>query len=301
MTATPTPGWRFTRWSGALSSSVPTKTLTMNQNKNVTAIFSQNSYNLTNQVVGNGSLTITPNQSSYLYGDVVTITTSADPGWSFDSWSGNLSGSAISQTLTITGNQAITATFTQQSYTVTTTASGNGSVVLNPQQATYVYGDAILAEALPDPGYTFQGWSGDLSSDARAEISTITGSKAITALFATAVYSVETAVEGSGSITLEPDQPTYSYGDVITATATPAAGWSLSGWELGLSGITATQRLTITANTNLLAVFEADAFTLNAAWSGGGGITASPNFGTYGYGQVVTVTAAPNTGWALID
>jgi uncharacterized repeat protein (TIGR02543 family) len=43
---------------------------------------------------------------------VVTLTAIADPGWGFVGWSGDLSGSDNPETITITGNTTITATFT---------------------------------------------------------------------------------------------------------------------------------------------------------------------------------------------
>ena len=67
---------------------------------------------LTVNVVGRGSVVTDPAQSTYRYGDVVTLTATADPGWTFDSWSGDLADTANPATVTITGNASITATFT---------------------------------------------------------------------------------------------------------------------------------------------------------------------------------------------
>ncbi len=67
---------------------------------------------LTVNVVGRGSVVTDPAQSTYGYGDVVTLTAAADPGWTFDSWSGDLADTANPATVTITGNVSITATFT---------------------------------------------------------------------------------------------------------------------------------------------------------------------------------------------
>jgi len=63
--------------------------------------------------VGSGSVTREPSQATYRYGDVVTLTANAAPGWSFAGWSGGVSGSANPVTLTVTGDTAVTATFTQ--------------------------------------------------------------------------------------------------------------------------------------------------------------------------------------------
>jgi hypothetical protein len=62
--------------------------------------------------VGNGSVTKDPNQATYSYGDAVELTAIPDVGWSFDSWSGGLSGNTNPDTITIDGNETVTATFT---------------------------------------------------------------------------------------------------------------------------------------------------------------------------------------------
>ena len=48
-----------------------------------------------------------PNQASYTYGEVVTLTATADPGWQFVNWSGDLSGSTNPDTVTITGDTVV--------------------------------------------------------------------------------------------------------------------------------------------------------------------------------------------------
>ena len=44
-------------------------------------------------------------------GDVVTLTATPDPDWAFAGWSGDLSGTANPITITLTGNNVVTATF----------------------------------------------------------------------------------------------------------------------------------------------------------------------------------------------
>ena len=72
----------------------------------------QNEYTLTINTVGNGSVTKNPDQATYHYGDTVALTAIPAVGWSFDSWSGGLSGNTNPDTITIDGNETVTATFT---------------------------------------------------------------------------------------------------------------------------------------------------------------------------------------------
>ncbi len=66
---------------------------------------------LTVNIVGNGSVSKQPDQTLYHYGDVVTLTATASPGWSFGSWSGGASGVLTETTVTMNSNKAVTATF----------------------------------------------------------------------------------------------------------------------------------------------------------------------------------------------
>ena len=70
-------------------------------------------YTLTINIVGNGSVAKDPNQATYTYGTVVEVNAIADPGWSFDSWSGDLAGSTNPDTITMDDNKTVTATFTE--------------------------------------------------------------------------------------------------------------------------------------------------------------------------------------------
>ena len=297
LTAMADPGWTLTGWSGALSGNLVNQALTMNQDKTVNAIFTQDEYSLGVQVVGSGSVSRNPLSGSYYYGDVASLDAAADVGWSFSGWSGDLDGDSTHANVTMDGNKAVVATFTQNTYSVNAGASGGGRVVLSPQLDRYSYGDEVVVQAVPDPGYAFQSWSGDLSGDGSGQVLTIDGNKSVTAQFGPAAYTVETSVVGNGSITLDPDQATYAYGDVIQVTATPDPGWHFTGWGLDLSGITATQSLVVVDNTALQAVFEPDTYTLNVAWIGGGSATKLSDKSAFDVGEVVTVTAMPDDGY----
>ncbi|MCB0105971.1 MAG: inorganic diphosphatase [Caldilineaceae bacterium] len=293
LTATADPGWVFAGWGGALGGNLLTQALTMDGDKHIVALFTRNQYSLARRVVGSGSISATPNQGSYLYGDVVALTATPTAGWHFGGWSGDLAGSNTTENITIGANTVVTATFTQNSYTVSAGVSGSGSVTLNPQQDSYVYGDVVLVEAVPAPGYVFQSWSGDLNGEGSGRQLLIDGNKALTAHFAPATYVIETAVTGSGSITLDPAKATYAYGDVVQVSAVAATGWRLTAWAAGLSGDATVQTLTVTDDMALLAIFAQDGYVLNVGWIGDGAAQKLTDQSAFALGEVVTVTATP--------
>jgi uncharacterized repeat protein (TIGR02543 family) len=81
--------------------------------KSVTANFTQNQYTLAVSVnpSGSGSVTKSPSKSSYVYGEQVILTATANPGYSFSSWSGDASGTTSPTTVTINANKAVTANY----------------------------------------------------------------------------------------------------------------------------------------------------------------------------------------------
>jgi uncharacterized repeat protein (TIGR02543 family) len=132
---------------------------------------------------GSGSVTKNPNQATYPYGTVVQLTAAPNTGWTFVSWSGNLSGSTNPTSITMTGNKSVTAHFTQNQYTLTITITGSGSVTKNPNKTTYTYNEIVTLTAVPASGWAFNSWSGDLTGGQNPKTITMNGNKAVTALF----------------------------------------------------------------------------------------------------------------------
>jgi uncharacterized repeat protein (TIGR02543 family) len=58
-----------------------------------------------------------------------------------------------------------------------------GSVIKNPDKQTYDYGDVVTLTATANPGYSFLGWSGDLTGTANSIIVTMKGTKTVEAHF----------------------------------------------------------------------------------------------------------------------
>lgn len=70
-------------------------------------------YSVSVSTVGSGSVTRSPDLASYPAGSQVTLTAVPDEGWSFDGWSGGVSGSQNPVTVTVSSDLAVTATFSE--------------------------------------------------------------------------------------------------------------------------------------------------------------------------------------------
>ncbi|MEE9366822.1 MAG: CotH kinase family protein, partial [Dehalococcoidales bacterium] len=162
VTAVPDTGYSFVNWSDASTDNPRTDT-NVTANVNVTATFSEDQYTLTINTVGSGSVAKVPDQATYTYGTVVTLTANPDVGWSFDSWSGDMAGSTNPDTITMNGNRTVTATFTVLQYTVTASADANGTI--DPNGAIVVnYGTDQLFTATANLGHEVDTWYLDANS-----------------------------------------------------------------------------------------------------------------------------------------
>jgi hypothetical protein len=168
-------------------------------------------YSLSVSTVGSGSVD-TDKSPPYYYGDSVQLTAVPIGGWSFSSWSGDLSGSTNPFAVLIDGNKTVTATFTQNTYSLAVSTVGSGSVTLN-NSGPYQYGDIVQLTAVPATQWLFQGWTGDLSGNTNPTTILIDGSKTVTATFyttrifadgfETGDFSKWNPVVGSPSVTSE--------------------------------------------------------------------------------------------------
>ena len=175
-------------------------------------------YSLTVNTVGQGS--VTPNGGTYEAGTPVTLTATPAPGWQFDGWSGDASGSDNPLTITMDGNKTITATFSKiqgTMYTLTVNTVGQGSVT--PNGGTYEAGTSVTLTASPASGWQFDGWSGDASGSNNPITITMNGNKTVTATFSEkppTMYTLTVNIEGKGEVTLDPAGGTYEAGTPVT-------------------------------------------------------------------------------------
>ena len=116
LTASAHGGWRFDHWEDDLSGSSTTGTVTMNQDRFVTAVFVPvpEGYTLTVNRSGTGSVTKNPDKTLYDAGEAVSLTASAGSGWAFDRWEGDLAGSSNPASLAMNGARSVTAVFIEQ-------------------------------------------------------------------------------------------------------------------------------------------------------------------------------------------
>ena len=116
VTATPNSEYVFSGWSNG-STDNPL-TITVNQNITLTANFIKRRYSLSINTLGQGTVSETlvtsgKTPTEYNSGSIVRLTANASDGWSFSSWSGNVSSTQNPIEVSINEAKTVTATFNE--------------------------------------------------------------------------------------------------------------------------------------------------------------------------------------------
>jgi len=299
LTAVPIPGWSFSHWEGDLTGIQNPATITIDAEKNVTAVFTQDQYTLTINIIGNGTVTKNPNQTVYTYGTEVELYAVADEGWTFLHWLGDITGNTTPTTITMNKNKTVTAVFTQNQYTLNITIIGNGTVTKNPDYTVYAHGEIVTLTAIPDLGWEFSGWSGDIIGLESPVNITMNSSKTVIATFTQINYTLTINIEGEGNVTIIPDQETYTYGENVTLTAIPDLGWSFESWSGDAFGNETSIVITMDGNKSVTAIFTQNYYTLTILTEGQGFVSKNPDQDLYTYGDVVELNATADLGWSF--
>ena len=153
-----------------------------------------------------GSITKSPNQSSYAPDDSVQLTAVPAYGYLFDHWGGDASGTTNPLAIAMTGNKAVTATFisNQPNYTITATAApvAGGTV---SGAGVFASGTTVQLVATPASGYGFTSWSeGATTASTNANYSFVaTADRALVANFQIAPTLVADTLSNPGSLVLD--------------------------------------------------------------------------------------------------
>ncbi|MDG5814867.1 hypothetical protein QA601_07255 [Chitinispirillales bacterium ANBcel5] len=283
-------GWIFSTWDGDLSGFINPATILMDEDKTITAYFSEHLYSLYINTEGSG--TVDPDSGRFPFGDTVTIIATPLPGNAFTGWSGDLTGNENPATVIIDTNKSITANFEELTFDLSVTTEGSGTVT--PDSGTFSYGDSVTLTATPDAGWFFYGWSGDISGDENPVTIIMDSDKSVEARFVQNFHQLTVDIFGNGTVT--PDSGSFPEGDTVMITATASPGYRFSHWDGDATGTDTVVSIVILSDITIEAYFEEiPTYTLSITSEGDG--IAEPDSGEFMEGEIVRITAVPNPGW----
>ncbi len=318
LTAVPSQGWQFSHWTGDANGTNTELEITMDDDKNIQAVFVPLMFDLSITVEGKGHVDkeiVTVQNNNYPYETKVKLTAVPDSGWQFSHWQGDLEGRDIETTVIVDGDKEITAVFVRKNYSLVINVVGEGTVtktvVKSFGEGEYPFETVLKLAVIAPEGWRFSGWDGDLQGNDEEMFITMDGNKEVTALFVRENYSLVVNVEGEGRVdkdVIETFDSEYPYETVLVLNAIPAAGWYFSHWEGDVDeAVIDTEtspeteiEVVMDRDKEITAVFEQIMYSLNIEMTGVGTVIDKIS-GTledeYPEGTELILIAEPNEGY----
>jgi len=305
VTATAAEDWYFVEWTGDHESTDEEITVTMDENKEITAHFEEiQDHTLEINIEGEGITD--PPEGAYTYedGEEVTVIATAAEGWYFVEWTGDHESTDEEITIIMDEDKSITANFEEDIdyYNLTVNIEGEGST--DPEEGSHTYdeGTEVTVTATAAEGWYFVEWTGDHESTDEEIVLTMDEDKEITSHFEmTEYYELTVNIEGQGTVEIEPDQEEYEDGTEVILTAEPDEGYYFSGWTGDHEGTEEEIVIIMDENKVITAHFEeVDEYDLTIAIEGEGFTDPEEGAHTYEEGTEVTVTATADEGWYFV-
>ena len=304
-TAVPATGWHLTALviDGVTIPSIESYTFAdVHADHTILAQFAIDEFTVTATAGEGGS--VTPTDTVVNYGDSITIEIAAADCYHVDSVfvDGVYEGVVSSYTFrNIAEDHALRATFSMDTYTLTASVEGNGTIT--PSGTTAVScGETVTYSVVPATGWHISGLVVDGEPVEVAETYSFTDIRTdhtILAQFAIDEFTVTATAGEGGSVT--PTDTVVNYGDSITIEIAAADCYHVDSVFVDgvYEGVVSSYTFRNIAEDHALrATFSMDTYTLTASVEGNGTITPSGTTAV-SCGETVTYSVVPATGWHI--
>lgn len=224
-------------------------------------------HTLSTTVIPTEGGTIHPAEGEFEFNTGIEIEARPAEGFIFDRWDGSLSGNSNPESLLFNQNRSVTAFFVERDYPLDIEIEGEGSVTeaiieradsVEVSDSLAVPATTVELTAVPDEGWYFDRWEGDLSGSDNPESIFVDSEKRVTAIFEAGepgeyIISIET--EGEGTISMDPEKTRYNEGEEVIITATPGSGWRFVEWQGDLTGTENSQTVEMIDDIEATALF----------------------------------------------
>jgi len=332
LVATPAEGYHFVNWTGDVGTvediEAASTTITMDGDYSIAANFEAIPADLYSLSVSSttGGLVTLPGEGTFACntGTTVNLVATPDASYRFVNWTGDVDDianvEAATTAITMNGDYSITANFeaiAANQYSLTVSSTAGGSVTL-PGEGTFACNSDTIINlvATPDMSYRFVNWTGDVGTienvEAASTTITMNGDYSIAANFErvpATYYTLTVAVSGSGLTGGVVEQRTYAAGAVVLIVATPPCGYRFVNWSGNVGTIAnvnaASTTITMNGDYSITGNFEqilTGQFDLTISSTSNGSVIV-PGEGTFTFdaGTVISLTAAPATGYRFVN
>ena len=304
-------GYTFAGWDITIPATMPAENLV------ATAKWTLNTYSITVNTVS-GSIGSYPTTYT-IESSAINIPDPTRTGYTFLGWTGTgLSGATKNLSIPAgsTGNRTYTATWSENTYTISYAIYGSGATGTAPAKATLKYSQSYTIPANPftRAGYTFMGWSTSAGGSV-----VYSAGQSVSKLFATNgsnvtlypvwkanTYTIKYAnYASSGSVSSQ--SATYDTAIALRSNGFTRTGYTFVGWSLtsggtknfsvgqSVSNLTATNGGTVT----LYPVWQANAYTVKYNANGGSGSMSSTTH-TYDVAMNLRANGFSRSGYMFI-
>ncbi len=179
-----------TSGQGGASSSYTVSNVT--SSRTIYAVFqNKNTFPLSTSASPGGAGSVDPTSgTNFMEGTYASPSASANYGWYFTGWTGDASGSNPNTSVYMDRAKAVTANFAPNTYTLSTSATGSGTV---SGGGPYKYGSTATINATSATGWRFSGWTGASTDSNSSTTIFIDRDKTVTANFVQNVANVSVA------------------------------------------------------------------------------------------------------------
>jgi membrane carboxypeptidase/penicillin-binding protein PbpC len=290
--------YSFLRWevNGVISGFENKVTITMNKKQTVTAVFVKNACKINiDPTLKNGS--ISPNKTIFECNKEVILTAKPERCYTFTDWNGACSGNDPSCTLMMDTDKTISANFVKSDLSLKLIAE-NGQITSAPAKSSYACDQKVTLTAKPDTGYIFVRWEGDITGSTNTVRVKMDSNKEVKAIFEAIPVKLSVSSSGNGTVSGKPT--TTLYNQEVTLTAEAQSCNKFKQWNGACSGKMPTCIITLNGNTNVIAEFEPETFSLttNAI---NGKVIRNPDNEIYNCGSTVRLTAVANEGFKFFE
>ena len=307
ITADPAEGYELTKLTANDKNVLDTKTVVVNEDLIIRAIFSMKTFKVSLEPRGKGTIKAVgaDDLNAVPYGTELTIV--ATPAEGSELTSLIAGGINITETkkVTIKKETTIEAVFTTQSFAVKLTKEGEGTISATGADDlnAVAYGTELTINATPAAGYELSALTANGTDILASKKVIVKEAVEVKAIFTKKNFAVTLTHDGEGDLDAAGSDNLKSvpYGTKLMVTATPAAGYELTALTANGTDILATKSFVVKGDTEVKATFTKKRFAVSLTKEGEGTITATgaDDLNAVAYGTELTINATPATGYEL--